>query len=280
MIKSILKMRAGSGLGDSIYLQSIARYFVEQGHDVEVSTDYPDVFLPLAPHYRTIPMLKAQPFNVIAHYTQRRQNPAYREDQFQSMCITAGIPADTELRMDWVVRNQALVDDVTRRAAGRKIVLVTLPREPFGRVDGMGLSLFPDCRLIDAMVAHFGDRAFVVQVGALKAKSDGREYKARPLFTYKRVDLDLTDKTSISDLLDLSLTADLNIGQCSWIIPMAESFNKPLIVLWGHGVRTDRNAFMQSVTPEKVLHGKKSFFAWDDWPIDKVIERAQEAWDA
>ena len=63
--------------------------------------------------------------------------------------------------------------------------------------------------------------AFLIQIGS-----------GEPLFRFTGIDLDLTDQTSVCDVLDLASVADALLGYCSFFVPLAESFRKPALLVW------------------------------------------------
>jgi hypothetical protein len=254
-VKSI---RAGSGLGDSLYLQSVARHLAARGEQLLVRSDFPDVFRPLAGKVAVAPFTRLG-VDIVAHYTTRKGSPG--TDQFQDACINAGIREQVELRLDWQVQNRALVDRVQRQAAGRPIVCLQLARAPMARTDGFGKELLPDCRVIQRIVDRVGEGAFVVLVGS-----------GQSLFKFEGVGLDLSGQTSVADLIDVASIASGFVGYVSFIVPLAESLGKPALLVWSaRGLRAPLR-YVRQVTPQKVLHGQTCSWVMDDWEEKKLAE--------
>lgn len=241
-------IRGGAGLGDALYVQAIARYLVTQGHDVEACSAWPDVFAPLAPAVKVSPF-RRDGINRLAHYSQRRGVKG--TTQFEDCCIQAGVPRDIPLRLDWTVRNVALVN--RSKDDGRPVVLVQMPRAPFGRSDGFGMDLLPDCRRIQDAIDAIGSRALTVQVGSGEA-----------MFRFGGIDIDLTNKTSVSDLLDVASIADGFLGFCSFFVPLAECFDRPALLVWSRRGLRSREFVVRQITPEKILHKTTSRAIIDD----------------
>lgn len=255
----MISIRGGSGLGDAIYLQSVARHLVECGHTVEACSDWPDIFRPLAGRVKTSPF-RRKPIDRLAHYANRRHRK--ESTQFDDCCINAQIGMGIDLRIDWEPVNVELV--AMLRGVGRPVMVVQMPRAPFGRSDGFGEEFLPDCRVIQEMIDRIGSEVYFVQVG-----------KGEPLFDFSGIDLDLTNKTSVSDLMDVGYAADAFLGYCSFIIPIAESFSKPVHLVWSRrGLRSPHEVVRQ-MTPQKILHRRKtSSFSFDDEPKSDVVEIA------
>lgn len=248
------RIRCGSGLGDSIYLQSVVRHLVGKGEQLEVCTDYPDVFLPLAGKVHLAPFGKER-IQILAHYSTRKGIAA--TDQFEDCCINAGICEPVEMRLDWVPQNTALVDQL--RAAGKPVVCVQLPRAPMGRTDGFGKELMPDCRVIQRAIDEVRSWAYLVQLGS-----------GEPLFNFKGIHLDLADRTTVADLIDVGCAADGFFGFVSYFVPLAESFDKPALFVWSRRGLNAPKTFVRQITPHKVLHKDTSRFVMDDAPGDEL----------
>lgn len=247
-------IRGGSGLGDSIYVRPVAEHFVQRGEAVQVLSNYPDVFIGSG--------AEVKPFNrkadVTAHYAPGKNNPD--TTQWDDVCRNAQIGV-IPLRFDWSVVNTALVADVAAKAAGRAIILVHGGRTPMGRSDGFGAELLPEKRAFDAALVALDD-CFFVGVG-----------KAEQIYPLS-VNLNLNGSTTVSDLFDIAHVCNGSIGQCSFIIPLMEVFNKPLLVVWSAKGMASPTRFIRTITPKKVLNGLRSRYVVDDWPDEKIKEAA------
>lgn len=255
-----VSIRGGSGLGDAIYLQAIARHLTRQGHRLEVCCDHRDVFLPLADAVTLSPFRRA-PIDRLAHYAALRHRSG--TTQFEDGCIQAGIREKVELRIDWKPRNLSLVEHL--RGASKPVIVLQQARAPFGRSDGFGLEFAPDWRVIQKVIDRIGSRCFFVQIG-----------KGTAFHRYSGIDLDLTDRTSVADLLDIGFAADGFLGQCSFIIPLAESFVKPALLVWSRKGLQSPKLVIRQMTPQKILHRPSSRYVIDDFP-DNEINRAADA---
>lgn len=234
------------GIGDALYVQSIARHFVEQGQRVQVCSVWDEIF-------SQIPV-KVTPFtrlgvDKIAHYTMRKAVKG--TSQFQDCCISAGIMRPIDLRLDWKRTSEP---EIPR---GKPIVVVALPRVPMGRTDGFGKEVLPDCLVIQKLIDDLNGRATIVQIG-----------KGQPLFEFAGIDVDMANRTSISEMLDIASIADRFLGYCSFLIPLAESFNKPGLYVWSRAIQKSPHAFIRQMTPEKVLHRSNQRFIWDDGKVE------------
>jgi hypothetical protein len=244
----MLSVRGGSGLGDALYIQAIARYLMAQRHSVEVCSDWPDVFRPLAGKVKVSPFRRTA-IDRLAHYSGRRGISG--TTQFDDCCIQAGVPQGIEFILDWKLQDQGLVEGL--KSDGRPIIVVQMPRAPFGRSDGYGLDLLPDCRRIQDAIDLIGERAIKVQVGAGDA-----------LYRFGGIDVDLTNRTSVAGLIDVASVADGFLGYCSFIVPLAECFDKPALLVWSRRGMRSRELIVRQITPTKILHKRSSRVVIDD----------------
>lgn len=248
----MLSVRSGRGLGDSLYLQGVARYFVGAGQQVEVCTNYPDVF-------RTLPVkispFRREPMDRVAHYVARKTVSG--SDQFTDCCIAAGITEKVEFKLDWKVCCPRW-----SKVIRRPTVLVQLPREPMDRKDGYGMELLPDCRTIQRAIDVMRDRGVhLIQIG-----------KGIPLYKFTGINLDLANETTVSDVLDLASMADGVLGYCSFIAPLAECLNKPALLVWSRAGLKSRNPFIKQIVPAKIFNKPSSHAVMDDCSDDEITK--------
>lgn len=252
----MLRARAGSGLGDSLYLRPIVDHLVHAGHTVTALSEYPGIFLGSG---ATVMPFRREHADVIAHYVARKTDP--RTNQWQDVCAAAGIP-EIPLSMRWPVLNTGLTSAVREAAAKRRIVLVHAGREPMAREDRFARELLPVAPAIAAALGALPD-CFKVGIGK------------GPMLYPVPVDLDLRSLTSEADLLDLAVIAHGMLGQCSFLIPLAELFDKPLVVVWARAGLSSKNDKIRTITPSKVLSKATSGHVFDDWSAEAIAERTR-----
>lgn len=256
-------IRGPRGLGDAIYLRPIVDHLVRAGAKLRVFCDYPEVFRGV--DVTVEPFIRHPPADIIAHYVGGKETPG--TNQFQDMCRAAKIMEPLTQGFNWTVTNHVLVNDLRARAGWRKIILVHGGRTPMDRTDGFGAELLPAKAACDAVLEQLSD-CFLVRVGR-DGKMGGELYGLR-------CDIDLQNRTSVSDLLDLGAICDGAVGQCSYIIPLAEAFGKPLLVVWAARGLKAAHGYVRSITPKKVLSGPASRFVFDDVPVEKIKQAARE----
>lgn len=255
-----VRLRGGRGLGDALYVRPVADELVRRrpkNGRVVVLTDYPDVFIGCS---ATVVPFQRVKTDVVAHYVGGKRNKL--TTQWQDVCESAKM--DIPLRFSWPVRNVKLIAALRERARGKSLVLVHGGRIPMGRVDGFGMELMPSQASFEAALAVLRDRGcYLVQIG-----------KAKQLYPLK-CDEDLNNRTSVSDILDLGVSCDAVLAQCSFAVPLAEAFSKPLLVLWGD-VSRSVEAFVRCTTPQKVLSSPMDRYALDIWARDEIAAAAME----
>lgn len=253
---SSFSIRSGRGLGDNLYLQGVARYFVEKGFYPEVCTLWPDLFRPLAGKLIVSPFRKLK-IDKTAHYIGRKKNS--ETDQFTDCCIACGIPEKVEIRLDWEMVNPGWAETI-KGHTDLPVVLLQLPRAPMGRLDGYGDDLLPDCRTIQHCINMMRGQAFIVQVGA-----------GTPLFRFHGIDLDLANQTTVCDLLDLASLSSGALGYCSFIVPLAESLNRPGLFVWSQQGLRSRNEFIRQIVPQKIFNRPSSRALMDNCTESELI---------
>lgn len=247
------------GLGDSLYLQAVARHLVRQGQRIEACSAWPDVFRPLGDRVKVSPFRRDR-IDRLAHYSMRKRETT---NQFQDCCLQAGLHGHVDLRLDWTALNFDLVDRILSLRG--PVILVQLPRSPMGRTDGYGAELLPDCRAIQKVIDTLSGFASFVLVGS-----------GKPLFEFRGINLDLTNKTSVCDLIDVAAVANGFLGYVSFAVPLSESLGKPALFVWSRRGLRSRTEYIRTITPQKIFHGETSRFVMDDAEASE-IEKAAHA---
>jgi hypothetical protein len=143
----------------------------------------------------------------------------------------------------------------------KPIVVVQMPRPPFGRFDGFGMEFLPDFDVIQKAINVIKDRVCIVMVGV-----------GEPMVRYTGIELDLSNKTSVSDLIDVAYVANGFLGQCSFIIPLAECLSKPVHIIWSRRHTKSYQSVVRQMTPQKILHGVRSSFSYDDQEVAEAMD--------
>lgn len=251
-------IRGGRGIGDSLYVQAIARHLINRdGNKLKVCSDWPDIFRPLGNMAKVVPFTRLG-IDILAHYSLRKKHK--ETTQFKDCCLQAGINEPVDLKLDWTPHDLDLIASL----GDKPIVLVQMPRNPMGRTDGFGKELMPDCRVIQKIINHVKGRATIVQIGA-----------GAPLFRFEGIDIDLANKTSLRDLLDVASVADGFLGYCSFIVPLAESFDKPGLFVWSRKGLNVNQPYIKAITPQKILEKATSTFLIDDCTDDEIRQAAE-----
>lgn len=204
------------------------------GDPVTVCSDYPDVFLGAGV---TVERFSRERINVLAHYVAGK--PDTRTTQWEDVQRSAGV-SGLALAFAWSVRNAALVDRLREMADGRPLVLVHGGRPPMARADRFGMDLLPEREAFRAVLKSLGD-CFRVRVGA------------GPVLYGLPCDHALGDSTTVSDLLDLGRACDGVVAQCSFAVPLAEVFDRPLLAVWSAAGLASPVPYVRQIRPQKIL---------------------------
>lgn len=265
--REILTVRSGSGIGDNIYLHSIVRHLAIQNPEkiYSVRTKYPDLFRCLPGNVKTEEFSKVA-CAVVAHYSNRKN--IKQTDQYQDMLINAGLSIDLPMTTDWRIQNQSFIDHIVNEANGRPIILTQPIRLPMGRDDQFGLEIMPNASKYDHGLKMLKRElnAYVIMIGTSHARN----------IIPSSVDLDLLNKTRIHTIMDLGKIAFMTYGQCSQMIPLGEIYNNPVMVGWGHNVTRSKDVYVRTILPEKILHGEKSSYFYDDWSDEKIENKMKD----
>ncbi|WP_395406299.1 hypothetical protein ACHMW6_06400 [Pseudoduganella sp. UC29_106] len=228
------RLRGGGGLGDSLYVRPICDELIRRGEEITVLTNFADVFI--GSGAKVVPFSRDN-VQILAHYVSGKSNPD--TNQWQDVCNSAGVQAP--MQFQWGVRNEDLASQARDRAAGRPIILAHGGRKPMGRMDGFAMDLMPERAGFEVALGGLSD-CLTISVGG----TVGLEYDMP-------VEWDLTGKTNVSDLLDLASLCDGVVAQCSFAVPMAECFDKPLLAIWSQRAAGSNQAYIRTITPQKVF---------------------------
>lgn len=263
--EDIKTIRSGNGVGDNLYLQAIVRHLLNTTkHKYQVHTRFSTLFLQFASKIKIKPFKKSN-ITLTAHYTNRKGRVG--TTQFQDMCQNVGIKEPVSLHLDWTARNETLLKTIKREAKDKKIVMVQLPREPFGRNDGYGREIMPKYEILNAAIEILKEKHgfYAVQVGSGKSE-----------FILKAIDFDLSNKTALDEVFDIATISDMLIGQCSFFIPLAECFDRKSISIWSHNGLNSTNPFISTIRPAKILHKKTSYAIIDNVNREQLENQIRE----
>lgn len=270
---SEIGLKGASGLGDTIYGVAIAKYFSSKYDTVHIMSDYPMLFS----HIPNVKCYKYQKLNYIKTpkgdipitkrftYCGRKYTPG--TTQFEDSYISIGIEEKLDMSIPWKVRNKELVDDIKKKAAGKKICYLQPPYEPFSREDQWGalLRIKPD--IMQSIVNKYSDSIFFIQSGSLKWT----------LHKINNTQMDLVGKTNYVDGLDIISVCDFSIAQIGNTLPMSECHNKKNFIIFADAALKCDNKFLSAITPEKVVHCKQlNCSVIDNESIDIVLNKFEE----
>jgi hypothetical protein len=222
---------------------------------IVVLTNFQDVFagsgLMLEPHSKIM-------YDILAHYTACRPNAF--TTQWCDICRTAGVPDELELSFPWAIQNQRLVSRLRALAQGKPIVMLNGGRPPMGRTDGYSDDMLPNRWAFDTVLSMLSD-CFVVKVG-------------KGIELYKLgCDLDLSNETTSADLLDVAMVSAALVGQCSYMVPLAECFDKPFLGVWAEKGLRSATPFIRQCTPQKILSKPATDrYIVDNWPVQAIAD--------
>jgi len=238
----MIEIKASKGLGDALYLRAIALHLLERGEAVTIFTLWPEAFHGVAATVKGLDQLTGAEDLELAAYCVFCRNPALeRQDQFTRACLQVGIREPVALRLDWKVRNPALVERIKAQAGGRPI-LVYQPNKKANNPEQALLR--PRSEAFNAHLAAQRE-CFRVKVGTHHAldRDEGAP-----------CDLDLFDRTSVSDVIDIATAADRFFGETCWLLVAAEALDKPFTCMFSRRGLASPRRRVCNVTPALVFH--------------------------
>lgn len=237
-----LDLNAPKGLGDAIYLRAIVLHLLKRGDDPTVFTRWPGVFADLPIKVKSVEDVTGQEDLRHAMYCLFCRVPAVKAlDQFALACLQAGILEPVQLRIDWPVKNRALLDDVRKRANGRRVLMF----QPVKKANKEQEALRPKRDAFSRYVAERNE--FRVKVGSPSHIMEGDTSPC---------DLDLTGKTTVQDVFDLASAVDVVFCEPCFLLPLAESMDKPVVCMFSRRGFASKVERVYNVTPERLFHKK------------------------
>jgi hypothetical protein len=266
---SKIGLKGASGLGDTIYGYPIVRYYAQKHDEVYYMTNYPELFktIPNAKcfkheklNYIRLPDGQRQPIDIRFTYCGRKYTSG--SSQFTDSRISAGVKEPIELKIPWQTRNQKLIDSINDKCGGKKVCIISAPYEPFGREDQWGAILRIQPDIMQRIVDKYKNKLYFILIG--------NEYT---LHTIKNVNLNLINKTSVSDLFDLVKRCDYGISQIGNMLPLCECQGKKNFIIFSKKAMESENRFISAITPEKTIHYKNLNISVTDDNIKKAVIR-------
>jgi ADP-heptose:LPS heptosyltransferase len=239
-----LIVRPCPGLGDAIYAYPVVKHLMKRYKACKflVATKHKEVFEYL--HGDRLGFTdQSDHFDIDCTYLDRKLE---KTNQFQDVCIKAGIKEEIPFSIDLV--NRQIVPP-----SEKKTVLI---RNPY-----LGMEL----RKTDLMMPN-------IRLLASKFTSD-KNFRT-VLLTHERdmtckLDLDFDfvfESRSVCETLNLVRQSDIVVTQVGNLLAAAEAMDKPTIAVFSRKMRDSQNVFLSSITPEKVVTKITTEFFYDDDP--------------
>jgi len=238
-----VRIKGPTGFGDAIYMYPIVKHFIEGGDNVTVLTRHPYVFENLDCDIAPID----DGYDIDCNYIRRKGDP--NTNQFQDMCIEAGIKRQIPLKLDY----PRTFNNTTKR-----ICLVQRPYYPMNE-ERLRTELMPDYTIMQRLIHDHPD-LFFVEVGQSSAYG----------FKFSGIGLDMVDKTDYKGLLDLYSMADIVLSQIGYSVALAEALDTRIFVLFAQSGLDSEEYFFRTITPKKVITKESSYWASDSMEYDDI----------
>ena len=169
---------------------------------------------------------------------------------FARRCVGAGIKEPVALRIDWRVRNTGLLDDIRKKAGGRR-VFIYQPRKAV-KNDAMAL-LQPERGAFNTFVDGFADH-FRVKLGYPPYVEDDAELPC---------ELDLFGKGNVCDTLDVCTLGDAFFSEPSFLTCIAEALDKPAVCMFTRRAMNS-DTWVRNITPTRIFHKQRATAVYDE----------------
>lgn len=258
-----MKLRTAGGLGDALYIRALLRYINKK--DVFISNGHRSMFDDMDVIRWTGFKEEANTEDINCQYVHRRD--MIETNQFEDTFILSGVKYDDippfNLDMD-LSKHHIPID-----TKFKKLCLVKLPSYRSTGDIVKNKDMQPDIRLFQSMIDSTKDIYYYVSVGSESDKVD----------SIKGIDCDLTGKTTEKQLLWLASKSDMILTQCGHMLPIAESLDKKVFVLFSHKSINSDNYITRTATPSKVITKGHVAYAYDNEEgiIDKWLLYANES---
>lgn len=238
----MIKLDAGKGLGDAIYLRAIVLHLLKGREPLTVFTTWPDVFLDLPITIRPLSEAEAQKESTRHASTSGHVRCDEGMDEFKMRCLSAGIREPVELTMRWKVRNSALTKRIKRAAGDRKIFIY----QPLKATHNHEQELLRPRRedFIKLIEAH--SDYFRVKLGHPPFVPEDSKAPC---------ELDMFGRGFIYDTFDVCTLGDLFFGEPCFIPHAGEAMDRKFIVMFSQRALDSEN-WVRNITPERLFHKK------------------------
>lgn len=239
----MFELNAPKGLGDAIYLRAVVLHLLALGERVKVYTPWPDVFVGLPIEIAPPAASGSSDWNLHSVTACLHcEVPLIRAmDKFTLACAQAGIAERIELKINWVTRNTGLVEDIKRRAAGRRVMIYQTVKRARNPVQEMWQ---PHRAAFNRFVAGQKD-CFRVKLG-------------HPDFTVTdesaECEIDLAGKVSVTDVFDIASAAALIFGEDCFLPVLAQAMDRPFVCMFSSRGLNSNQRKIFCLTPERAFN--------------------------
>jgi hypothetical protein len=239
----VIDLLGPRGLGDGLLVRVAAMEWLRRGEEVRVYTYWPELFHDLPVELATGTPYRDGQSDVYgcAACMHCRRPDVVPLSMFTRSCHQCGLQEVPELDLAWTVTNQAPLDRVRRKANGKPILIFQPPKIANGEEQELYNPRAEDFnRWLDGRTDYYR-----VKVGHPSA---AQEFRDAPC------ELNLFNKTTVKEMLDLATIGDLFFSQVCFIPTLAESLNKRSVCMFTRRQLSAKSNKVRNLTPEVFLH--------------------------
>jgi hypothetical protein len=228
-------LRGARGLGDSVYMYPVLKYYLEHGQTVEILTNYSEIYSPLKKLGLIISDRNSKQPDRECRYAPRYPNQS--TTTYQDTLFFAGINEKIPLKIEYECKRHF------EFKTNKKICVIRAPVFPMnGRPEGY--RLIPRLTSYQTIIDAFSDQCYFVLAGNRSA------FK----FDLKGINEDLTGQLGISDLLRLIDQSEIVLTQSAFFHPFSEALGRRAFLLFAEEGMITPYKFHHYITPKKIIN--------------------------
>lgn len=255
-MSNFFRIRSASGLGDAVYAYPVCKYYKEKGENVILETQFPEIFEPLGIATTTERLLD---YELNCSYVPFKgdRNTNQFQDTLRAAKIDAEIPFKIELKKRhpdfrfvepiWAAMGKAIPEV---KVGTKKICIVA------------DLYMASGIRHRETLIPN--QLVYEAIIELLKAKGYLTVLTGQGQTVIQNTDVNIKNETDITNLLAFVNSADLVLTQVGALLPIAEALGKKCISILSANYRKSGDAFLNQITPRKVVSAPTSVCFQDD----------------
>jgi hypothetical protein len=229
----LFKIRGARGLGDSVYVYPIAKYFIDKGKDVAVMTNYPVMYETLK--CKCIGRAEGKP-DIDCRYGPRY--PIQTTNMWEDTLIMAGLEKENiEFKIEYKMPKHPPIFPNYK-----KHCVIKTPCYPTSKPNKVLEFLIPSMSIYQNIINEFKDQCWFTLLGHNNGYNHG-------LYNY---DVNHSLKNDLHEIMCFIDRSDIVLCQSSYFVSMAEGLNKKVLIAFAQKGLDSPKSYYRWSTPAKV----------------------------